>query len=167
MTRDSKKKDERPKESEFKKFVKKRAPIYLGVIALVVVFVVPELTKSNLENSFPDNLTEDEKQALDTLMSYSGPNEKGLSVKDAIKNKISEEYPNEKIYDNKKTKVSLSVSPIAGEGMSVEKEFQIVLDFQSYKGELNYDWSVNMETGEIKGSNQEAKHIIDLVDFYD
>jgi len=58
MTRDSKKKDEKPRESEFKKFVKKRAPIYLGVIALLIVFVVPELTKSNLENSFPNDLTD-------------------------------------------------------------------------------------------------------------
>jgi hypothetical protein len=159
-------KDEKPKGSEFKKFLKKRAPIYLGIIALVIAFVVPELTKSNLENSFPNDLTGDEKHALDTLMSYKGPNEKGLSVIDAIKNKISEEYPNEKIYDNKKTKVSLSVSPITEEG-SADKEFQVILDFQSYKGELNYDWSVNAETGDIKGNNPEAKHIIDLVDFYD
>ena len=160
MTRDSKKKDEKPRESEFKKFVKKRAPIYLGVIALLIVFVVPELTKSNLENSFPNDLTDEENQALDMLMSYKGPNDKGLSVKDAIKNKISEEYPNEKIYDNKKTIISFSVT-------KNEQEYLVLLNFQSYKGELNYEWSVNIDTGDIKGNNPDAKHIIDLVNFYD
>ncbi len=161
MARDSKKKEEKPKESEFKKFVKKRAPIYLGVIALIIAFVVPELTKGNLESNFPEDLSEKERQVLDTLMSYKGPNDKGLSVLDAISNKISEEYPNEKIYDNKKTRINLAVTNIESE------EYQVTLDFQSYKGELNYDWNINTETGDIRGNNPEAKHVIDLVDFYD
>ena len=161
MVRDSKKKEEKPKESEFKKFVKKRAPIYLGVIALIVVFVVPELTKGDLQSKFPENLSEEERKIVDTLMSYKGPNEKGLSVLDAISNKISEEYPDEKIYDNKKTSVNLLVTSTESE------DHQVTLNFQSYKGELNYDWNVNAETGEIKGNNPESKHIIDLVDFYD
>jgi len=160
MVRDSKKKEEKPKESEFKKFVKKRAPIYLGVIALIVVFVVPELTKGDLESKFPD-LSEKDKQIVDKLMSYKGPNEKGLSVLEAISDKISEEYPDEKIYDNKKTSVNLLVTSTESE------DHQVTLNFQSYKGELNYDWNVNVETGEIKGNNPESKHIIDLVDFYD
>lgn len=161
MVKDSKKKKDKPKESEFKKFVKKRAPIYLGVIALIVVFVVPELTKGDLQSSFPEDLTEEEKQALDTVMSYKGPNEKGLSVLDAISDKIKEDYPNEKIYDNKKTSVNLVITNID------TNESRVVLDFKSYKGELKYDWNVNLETGEIEGNNPEGKHIIDLVDFYD
>jgi len=161
MVRDSKKKEEKPKESEFKKFVKKRAPIYLGVIALIVVFVVHELTKGDLQSKFPENLSEEERKIVDTLMSYKGPNEEGLSVLDAISNKISEEYPDEKIYDNKKTSVNLLVTSTESE------DHKVTLNFQSYKGELNYDWNVNAETGEIKGNNPESKHIIDLVDFYD
>ena len=160
MVRESKKED-KPRESEFKKFIKKRAPIYLGVIALVIVFVIPELTKGDLQSSFPENLTDQEKEVLNTLMSYKGPNEKGLSILDAISNKISEEYPNEKIYDNKKTKVSLLIDELQSEN------YHIILNFQSYKGELNYDWNVNMETKTVKGNNPEAKHVIDLVDFYD
>jgi len=161
MVRNSKKKEEKPKESEFKKFVKKRAPIYLGVIALIVVFVIPELTKGDLQSKFPENLSEEDQKIVDTLMSYKGPNEEGLSVLDAISNKISEEYPDEKIYDNKKTSVNLLVTSTESE------DHQVTLNFQSYKGELNYDWNVNAETGEIKGNNPESKHIIDLVDFYD
>ena len=160
MARDVKK-DEKPKESEFKKFVKKRAPIYLAVATLVIVFVVPELTKGSLEGSFPENLSEQERLALDTLMAYKGPNEKGLSVKDAISNKISEEYPNEKIYDNKKTSVNVAITNIK------LQEYQVILNFKSYKGETSYDWNVNLESGKIQGNNQEGKHIIDVVDFYD
>ena len=161
MVKDSKKKEEKPKESQFKKFVKKRAPIYLGAIVLIVVFVVPELTKGDLQSSFPQDLTEKEKQVLDIIMSYKGPNDKGLSVLDAISDKISEEYPNEKIYDNKKTSVNLAITDIDS------NQSRVVLDFKSYKGEMNYDWNVNLETGEIDGNNPDGTHIIDLVDFYD
>lgn len=161
MARGSKKKDEGPKESQFKKFLKKRAPIYLGIIALFIVFIVPALTKGNLENSFPDNLSDTEENVLNTLMSYKGPNNEGLSVMDAISEKIKEEYPNEEIYDNKKTNVDVTITNIDAQ------TYQVIFNFESYKGEINYDWNVNLETGNIDGNDPSSKHIIDLVDFYD
>ncbi len=161
MGRDSKRKDEKPKESPFKKFVKKRAPVYLGVIALVVVFIVPELTKGNLDSSLPQNLTAEEQQVLNTLMSYKGPNEIGLSVKDAISEKIKEEYPDEKIYDNKKTNIDIEISNIDS------SNYQVLFNFESHKGQINYDWNVNLETGEVDGNDSKSKHIVDLVDFFD
>jgi plastocyanin domain-containing protein len=94
-------------------------------------------------------------------MKYDGPNDSGLTVMDAISMKISEEYPKEKIYDNKKTKVELTVSNIDSE------EYQVVLNFKSHKGEMNYDWNVDMSSEKIISNNQESKYIIDLVDFYD
>ena len=63
--------------------------------------------------------------------------------------------------DNKKTKIELTVSNIDSE------EYQVVLNFESHKGEMNYDWNVNVGSGEITSNNQESKYIIDLVDFYD
>ena len=54
MARDKKKKEDKPKKSDFKAFLKKRAPIYLGIIALFVVFVIPEFTKGDLESSLPE-----------------------------------------------------------------------------------------------------------------
>ena len=74
---------------------------------------------------------------------------------------MSEEYPNEKIYDHRKTVVDLDVLKLN------DKEYNIVLNFESYKGELNYDWSVDKSLGKITSNNQDSKHIIDLVDFYD
>ena len=161
MVKDSKKKEEKPKESEFKKFLIKRAPIYLAVIAIVIIFIVPELTKGDLQSSFPETLTEEEKLVVNTLMAYDGPNEEGFSIMDAISNEISEEYPNEKIFDNKKTKVNVAVSNVENEN------YQVVLDFESYKGDFHYNWNMDMQTGDVTGNDEESKYIISLVDFYD
>ncbi len=160
MGKDRKDKEEKPKKSDFKAFLRKRAPIYLGIIGLFILFVVPDLMKGDLESSFPELLSE-EQQVVDVLMEYNGPNESGLTVMDAISMKISEEYPDEKIYDNKKTNVSLTVSSVGSE------EYQVVLNFESHKGEMNYNWNVDMTSGKITSNNQESKYIIDLVDFYD
>ena len=78
---------------------------------------------------------------------------------EALSNKIAEEYPDEKIYDNKKTSVDLTVSKINSE------EYQVMFDFKSHKGEMNYDWNVNVNSNEIDAEFD--KHILDLVDFYD
>ena len=103
MGKDRKEKEKKPKKSDFKAFLKKRAPIYLGIIGLFILFVVPDLMKGDLESSFPE-LSSEEQQVVDILMGYNGPNESGLTVMDAIEMKISEEYPDERIFDNKKTK---------------------------------------------------------------
>ncbi len=153
-------KEEKPKKNDFKAFLRKRAPIYLGLIGLFIIFIVPDLTKGDLESSFPE-LSSEEQQVVDVLMGYNGPNESGLTVMDAISMKISEEYSDEKIYDNKKTNVELTVSSVGSE------EYQVVLNFESHKGEMNYDWNVDMSSGKITSNNQESKYIIDLVDFYD
>ena len=153
-------KNEKPKKNDFKSFLKKRAPVYLGLIALFVVFVIPELTKGDLESSFPE-LSAEEQQVVDLLMGYNGPNESGLTVMEAISDKIEEQYPNEKIYDDRKTSVDLLVDKIDSES------YQVVLNFKSHNGEMNYDWNVNVNSNQIKSNNEESKHIIDLVDFYD
>lgn len=154
-------KKDKPKESEFKKFVKKRAPIYLAVAALIVVFVIPELTKKDLQSYFPENLAVEEHEALDLLMKYSGSDGGGLSLMEAVSGKISKEYPNENIYDNKKTSVDVMVSRTdAG-------PYQVLLDFESYKGKMSYSWDIDVNTGEIKANNPKSKHAVDLVNFYD
>ena len=153
--------EEKPKKkSDLKAFLKKRAPFYLAGVAILIAFVIPELTKGDLESSLPE-LAAEEQQVVDILMDYNGPNQSGLTVMEAISNKISEEYTDEKIFEHKKTKVDLTVSSIDSE------EYQIVLNFTSHKGKMNYDWNVNTNSEEIISNNPEAKRIIDLVDFYD
>ncbi len=164
MDKDSKKKEDKPKKSDFKAFLKKRAPIYLGIIAIFVIFVFPELTKNDLQGSFPDNLTDEQKQIVKILMSYNGPNEKGLTIMNAITDQIAAEYPNEKIYDNKKTKVDLVVS---NADESTKNIYKIILTFESYKGKIEFVWNVNSDTKEIEAKNSSAKHVIDIVNYYD
>jgi hypothetical protein len=161
MAKDKKKKEEnKPKKNDFKSFLRKRAPIYLALIAMLVVFVIPEMTKGTLEKSLPE-LSVENQQAVDILMNYDGPNNDGLTVFEALENKISEEYPDEKIYDNKKTRIDLTVTNVNPE------EYQVVFNFKSHKGEMNYDWNVNVSSEEIISNNSESKYIIDLVNYYD
>lgn len=160
MGKEDKKKEDKPKKNDLKSFLKKRAPIYLALIAMLVVFVVPEYTKGTLEKSLPE-LNDENQQILDILMKYDGPNDSGLTVKQALENKISEEYPQEKIYDHKKTVIDLSITNVNDE------EYQIVFNFKSHKGEMNYDWNVNVDSEKILSNNSESKHIINLVNYYD
>ena len=161
MAKDKKKKEEsKPKKNDFKSFLKKRAPIYLALIAMLVVFVIPEITKGTLEKSLPE-FSAEEQQVIDILMKYNGPNNDGLTVFEALENRISEEYPDEKIFDNKKTVVDLTVNNVNSE------EYQVIFNFKSHKGEMNYDWNVNVSSKEITSNNSETKHIIDLVNYYD
>ena len=159
MVKDKKREEKKPKKSDFKAFLKKRAPIYLAVIAMVGIYVIMPLQEKNFEKSLPE-LSIEEEEILEILMTYDGKNG-GYTVKDAIKDQISEEYPDEKIFDNKKTSVELTVSNINLE------EYQIIFNFKSHKGEINYDWNVNSSSGEISSNNSESKYLINKVNFYD
>ncbi len=161
MAKDKKKKEEdKPKRNDLKSFLRKRAPIYLALIAMLVVFVIPEMTKGTLEKSLPE-LSVENQQAVDILMKYNGPNNDGLTVLQALENKIDEEYPDEKIFDHKETTVDLTVTNVNSD------EYQVIFNFKSHKGEMNYDWKINVISEEITSNNSEAKHIIDLVNYYD
>ncbi len=160
MGKDIKKKEDKPKRNDFKSFLKKRAPIYLALIAMLIVFVIPEITKGTLEKSFPE-FSDEEQQVVDILMKYNGPNNDGLTVMKALENKISEEYPNEKIFDHKKTVVDLRVTNVNSD------EYNVTFDFKSHKGEMNFDWNVNIESEEITSNNSDGKHIIEIVNYYD
>ena len=160
MGKESKKKEDKSKKNDFKSFLRKRAPIYLALIAMLVVFVIPEMTKGTLEKSLPE-LSVENQQVVDILMKYNGPNNDGLTVLEALENKIDEEYPDEKIFDHKKTIVDLTVTNVNSE------EYQVIFNFKSHKGEMNHDWKINVSSEEITSNNSEAKHIIDLVDYYD
>ena len=160
MVKEIKKKEDKPKKNDFKSFLKKRAPIYLALIAMLVVFVIPEMTKGTLEKSFPE-FSSEEQQVMDILMKYDGPNNDGLTVLEALEEKISEEYPNEKIFDNKKTTVDLAITNVNSE------EYKVNFNFKSHKGEMNYDWNVNIISEEITSNNSESKYIIELVNYYD
>ena len=157
----NKKEEEKPKKNNFKAFLKKRAPLYLAGIALIVISVNGVLSEKNLDDFLID-LSEEEQIVVDMLMQYNGPNESGLNVKDAIENKINEEFPNMKIFDDRNTRIHVVVTDVNFQ------EYQVILNFKSDKGnDINFDWNVNIDSKEIKSNNPESKHIINTVDFYD
>lgn len=160
MRKDPKKKDA-PKESEFKKFAKKRAPFYLAAAALVLIFVIPEITKSDLQSHFPEDFTEEEEKVMSTLMSYSGTDGDGLSIMEAITENINEAYPNENVFDNRKTNVEIEIENIEA------NLYQVLLNFESYKGQLNYSWNVEVDKKEVTGNDSKGKYIVSVVEFYD
>ena len=159
MAKDKKKDEvEKPKKQGLQAFLKKRAPFYLAAVALIVISAQSVLSEKNFENSLPE-FSGEEQMAVDTLLNYNAGVESKLTVKEVIKNQIDEEYPDEKIYGHKKTVLDLSVTNVNS------AEYNIVLNFKSYKGEMNFDWNVNLESQEITSNNPESKHVIDVVTF--
>ena len=163
------KKDKKPekekkgnKEKSAKSFLKKRAPIYLAIITMLIVFVVPELTAGSLQDHIPNDLTGGEKEALEVFLAYRGPNNFGLNPVDALSEKIADDYPDEKIFDSKDTVVMFSVSESSE---STGDEYQIILDFKTKKENTVYEWIINTETGDITSVTQDAKKIIEIVDY--
>ena len=161
MKKDKKAPKEKEKKSSGKAFLKKRAPIYLAVITLVIVFIIPELTASSLRDHIPDDLEDDKKKALDIFLAYRGPNNSGLNAIDVLAEKIESDYPAEKIFDDKDTTTVFLV-----EKMNESNEaYKIKFDFQTKKEGVFYEWSVNISSGEILSLNNDAKKILEIVNY--
>ena len=146
--------------NSFSSFLKKRAPIYLGLIGLFFLFAYPALTEKNLENSLP-SFEGEKQQAVDLLKSYKGTNERGMTVIQVISDNLADKYTDENIYENEKTKIELFVSD---ENYPI---YKISLNVDSYKGKLEYVWNVNMNSKEIQAASSDAKQILDIVNYYD
>jgi uncharacterized protein YneR len=159
MVKDEKKEEIPKKKNGLVVFLKKRAPFYLAAIALIIISVQGMLSEKNLENSLPE-FSAEEQRVVDILMKYDGGNG-GYTMMNAISSQIEEAYPDEKVFDHRKTVVELSVSNVDLD------EYSLVLNFKSHKDEINFNWNVNTGTGKITSDNSESKHLIDLVDFYD
>ncbi len=161
MARKDRKREERPKPNSFAAFLKKRAPIYLGITGLFLIFAVPQLTSNSLEGLLPEDLSGRDGALLDLVMSYSGPNNEGLTVLEAVEEKIKERFSDDRILDDKSARVLVSVSEI-GAGTA-----ELAFTFESSKGSIDYTWNVSAESGKITGADPESEGIVDLVDFYD
>ena len=69
--------------------------------------------ENNLEDLFPENLAENEQQILDLVMGYNGPNNEGLTILEAIDDKIKDEFSDDKIYSDKSSAVVIDVMMIS------------------------------------------------------
>jgi hypothetical protein len=156
MDKESKKIEDKPKKNDLKSFLKKRAPFYLAAIALIAISAQGILTEKNLENSLPD-LSDEEQKVTDILMNFNNGDESKMTVMEVIKNQINDEYPDEKIFEHKKTSVELTVTDLNSD------EYNVILNFKSYKGEMHFDWNVNVVSEKITSNSPESKHVIEVV----
>ena len=149
-------------QKSFTAFLKKRAPIYLGLIGLFFLFAYPALMEKNLESHIPTNLSEDENAMIDFVLSYNGLNNSGMTIMNVLEDEISAKYVDEKIFDTEITLLRLEFQELLDSNFSHEVTFLFMIN----EDILTYTWTVNMDTGEISSGNQEAKRILDIVNYY-
>ena len=160
--------DKKPqKESDLKKFLKKRSFIYLMCAVAFVVIVVPDMiAPSDLEKSLVENLVTDEQNiAWNIVKSYQGPDNSGYNLYDAIITQIENSYPNENILGHRDTIIEISAVDVqekVGDGV-----YQIDFSFQTYDDNREFVWQVNIQTSEIFPINNGAKKMMDIVELYD
>ena len=157
------KKPQDPK--SFGAFLKKRAPIYLGLIGLFFIFAYPAITEKNLESLLEDDSFEgNERLAVEMVKFYKGSNDSGISVLDVIEEKINDKHEGQKIFDDEETWADFTVEAVNNNN----KVYDVVFVFNAENNEpLQYEWHVNIETGEIDPRDTPSKIIIQRVDYYD
>ena len=154
------------KESDLKKFLKKRSFIYLMCAVAFVVIVVPDMiAPSDLEKSLVENLETDEQNiAWNIVKSYQGNDDSGYNLYDTIITQIENAYPNENILGHHDTSIEISTNrhPADDDGV-----YQVHFSFETYDDNRDYVWHVNVQTNEIFPINNGAKKMMDIVEFYD
>ena len=161
------KKPQDPK--SFGAFLKKRAPIYLGLLGLFFIFAYPALTENNLNSILDDSFQGNERIAVDMVKFYSGPNDTGITIFEVIEEKINEKYEGVKIFDDENTNATFFVESIPP-FLEAHNEFthQVIFTFNTEGNQpIIYNWFVNIENGEISPIDGDTKNIQQTVDYYD
>ncbi|MDP6858176.1 MAG: hypothetical protein QF559_04525 [Candidatus Nitrosopelagicus sp.] len=155
------KKSENPK--SFSSFLKKRAPIYLGIIGLFMIFAYPALTEKNLESLLADDSFEgNERIAVEMVKFYKGTNDKGMTILQVIEEKINDKYSEQKIFNDEDTWAEFSAEA------TNTQNYEVVFVFSVENNQsMRYEWSVNLESGEISSTDGPSRIILQTVDHYD
>ena len=166
--RDESKEDKKiKKESDLKKFLKKRSFLYLMCAVVFVVFFVPDMiAPSDLEKKLVQNLDGDEQNtAWDIIKSYRGSDGEGFNLFDTIITQTENAYATEKILKHNDTILEISVLDIQEQnGVGF---YEVSLTFQTYNDVKKYIWNVNIETEEIIPVSDGARKMLDIVEHYD
>ena len=155
------------KESDLKKFLKKRSFLYLMCAVAFVVIVVPDMiAPSDLDKKLVENLVSDEQNtAWNIVKSYNGTDDDGFNLFDTMITQIENAYPNEKILKHNDTMLTVSVEESARSAGSAF--YEVNFTFKTYNAMENYIWNVNIETEEIIPISDGARKMMNIVDFYD
>ena len=155
------------KESDLKKFLKKRSFIYLMATVVFIVFFVPGMIEpSDLEKKLAENFESNEQKiAWDIIKLYKGADDNGSNLFDTIITQIENAYSNEKILKHNDTFLEISVQDIQEQkGVGF---YEVNFTFQTYDDVRKYIWNVNIETEEIIPINDGARKMIDIEEYYD
>jgi hypothetical protein len=155
------------KESDLKKFLKKRSFLYLMATVVFIVFFVPGMIEpSDLEKKLAENFESNEQKiAWDIIKLYKGADDNGSNLFDTIITQIENAYSNEKILKHNDTFLEISVQDIQEQkGVGF---YEVNFTFQTYDDVRKYIWNVNIETEEIIPINDGARKMIDIVEYYD
>lgn len=115
-------------------------------------------------------LTDAENQrVVDTLMTYNGPDGAGLEMREAVSEKIVTEF-GDRIFSHQDTKIDIVVATIPqnASGSSESKDnatYDVEFAVQTHRGQLNYTWMVNVESGKVTSDDQPSKNIVNRVNF--
>jgi len=152
------------KESDLKKFLKKRSFLYLMCAVAFVVIVVPDMiAPSDLDNKLVENLVSDEQNtAWSIVKSYNGADDDGFNLFDTMITQIENAYPNEKILKHNDTMLTVSVEEATDHAF-----YEVNFTFKTYNAMEKYIWNVNIETEEIIPISDGARKMMNIVDFYD
>ena len=155
------KKSDNPK--SFSSFLKKRAPIYLGIIGLFMIFAYPALTEKNLESLLADDSFEGkEKIAVEMVKFYKGTNDTGMTILQVIEEKINDRYSDQKIFDDPSTWAEFSAEATNTQNYEVVFVFSV-----ENKQSMKYEWHVNIENENIDPRDTPSRIILQIVDSYD
>jgi len=158
------KKPQDPK--SFGAFLKKRAPIYLGLIGLFLLFVYPALTEKDLNSILDDSFEGNERIAVDLIKFYSGPNDTGITILEVIEEKINEKHSDQKIFEDKETWAEFVVENIENQNEGFSHEVVFMFNAENNQS-MMYGWYVNIENGEISPIDATSKNIQQTVDYFD
>jgi len=155
------------KESDLKKFLKKRSFLYLMCAVAFVVIVVPDMiAPSDLDIKLVENLISDEQNtAWHIVKSYKGADDDGFNLFDTMITQIENAYPNEKILKHNDTMLTVSVEEAARS--AGHAFYEVNFTFKTYNAMEKYIWNVNIETEEIIPISDGARKMMNIVDFYD
>ena len=127
-------------QKSFTAFLKKRAPIYLGLIGIFFLFAYPALIEKNLESHIPTDLSEDQQAIVDSILSYNGLNNSGMTIMNVLEEEISTKFVNEKIFDTEITLLKLEFQKLSDSDSTHEVTFLFMIN----EDILTYTWIVNM-----------------------
>jgi hypothetical protein len=158
------KKPQNPK--SFVAFLKKRAPIYLGLIGLFILFAYPALTEKDLNSILDDSFEGDEQIAVDMIRFYSGPTDSGITILEVIEERINKKYEGQKIFDDEETWAEFVVENIENRNEGFTHEVDFLFNAENNQS-MMYGWYVNVESGEISPIDSTSKSIQQTVDYFD